>query len=58
MPELDGCFEGRGAKRQFEVAFVDQGDPAMLEMALARSPKLVLIETPSNPLMRVVDISD
>lgn len=28
----------------------------MVEMALARSPKLVLIETPSNPLMRVVDI--
>jgi cystathionine gamma-synthase len=28
----------------------------MLETALARSPKLLLIETPSNPLMRIVDI--
>jgi cystathionine gamma-synthase len=57
------CYAGtwrllnaRRAKRQFDVAFIDQGDQAMVEMALARSPKLVLIETPSNPLMRVVDI--
>jgi cystathionine gamma-synthase len=57
------CYAGtwrllnaRRAKRQFDVAFVDQGDQAMLDMALARSPKLVLVETPSNPLMRVVDI--
>ena len=57
------CYAGtwrllnaRQAKRQFDVAFVDQSDQAMLEMALARCPKLVLVETPSNPLMRVVDI--
>ncbi len=49
-------LKARQAKRQFDVAFVDQGDQAMLEMALARCPKLVLVETPSNPLMRVVDI--
>jgi cystathionine beta-lyase/cystathionine gamma-synthase len=57
------CYAGtsrllnaRRAKRQFDVAFIDQSDQAMVEMALARSPKLVLIGTPSNPLMRVVDI--
>lgn len=57
------CYAGtwrllnaRRAKRQFDVAFVDQSDEAVLETALARSPRLVLIETPSNPLMRVVDI--
>jgi cystathionine gamma-synthase len=57
------CYAGtwrllnaRRAKRQFDVAFIDQSDQAMLEMALARRPKLVLVETPSNPLMRVVDI--
>src|SRR3954447_1955656 len=57
------CYAGtwrllnaRRAKRQFDVVFVDQGDQAMLETALAQSPKLVLVETPSNPLMRVVDI--
>ncbi len=57
------CYAGtwrllsaRRTKRQFDVAFVDQSDPDALEAAMARAPKLVLIETPSNPLMRVVDI--
>lgn len=46
----------RAGKGQFEVDFVDQTDPAALEAAFARNPKLVLIETPSNPLLRVTDI--
>jgi cystathionine gamma-synthase len=46
----------RADRGQFEVAFVDQGDPAALAAALGRRPRLVLLETPSNPLMRVVDI--
>ena len=57
------CYAGtwrllgaRRAKRQFDVAFVDQPDEGALASALARSPKLVLVESPSNPLMRVVDI--
>jgi len=48
----------RAAKRQFEVAFVDQNDPTALGAAFERIPSLVLIETPSNPLMRVVDIAE
>jgi len=47
---------GRRDREQFDVAFVDQGDPAAFAAALGRRPKLVLVETPSNPLMRVVDI--
>jgi cystathionine gamma-synthase len=57
------CYAGtwrllnaRQAKRQFDVVFIDQNSDAALGAALARSPKLLLIETPSNPLMRVVDI--
>jgi cystathionine gamma-synthase len=46
----------RREREQFEVAFVDQRDAAALADVLRRRPKLVLIETPSNPLMRVVDI--
>ncbi len=42
---------------QIDVEFVDQGDSAALNAACGREPKLVLVETPSNPLMRVVDIS-
>jgi cystathionine gamma-synthase len=38
------------------VDFVDQSDAAALQAALAAKPKLVWIETPSNPLLRVVDI--
>ena len=48
----------RAKKGPFEVAFVDQGDPVALEAALALNPKLVLVETPSNPLLRVVDVAD
>lgn len=43
-------------KKQIDVQFVNQGSEPALNNALAWGPKLVLIETPSNPLMRVVDI--
>jgi len=48
----------RARKGHFEVLWVDQGDPAALDRALALNPKMVLIETPSNPLLRVVDVAD
>jgi len=45
------------AKRgQFKLLVVDQNDPQALSQALAQKPKLVLVETPSNPLLRLVDI--
>ncbi|EPP4297558.1 O-succinylhomoserine (thiol)-lyase [Vibrio navarrensis] len=50
-------FNTRANKGDFKVRFVDQSDPAALEAALALKPKLLLIETPSNPLVRVVDIA-
>jgi len=46
----------RRDRGQFNVAFVDQSDDSLLTSTLKRFPSLVLIETPSNPLMRVVDI--
>ena len=46
----------RRERKQFDVVFVDQSDDEALAEALERFPALVLIETPSNPLMRVVDI--
>jgi cystathionine gamma-synthase len=54
-----GTYRLLAARRdrgQFKVEFVDQNDDAALSAALAMSPSLVFIETPSNPLMRVVDI--
>jgi cystathionine gamma-synthase len=47
----------RAAKKHFAVAFIDQNDASALQAALDRRPKLLLVETPSNPLMRVVDIA-
>ena len=49
-------IESLSAKGHFEVLFVDQTDAASLRQAFARKPKLVLVETPSNPLLRIVDI--
>jgi len=41
---------------RFDVIFVDQSDDDALAKAMDQVPSLVLIETPSNPLMRIVDI--
>ena len=50
-------FNTRAQKGDFKVQFVDQGDEAALDAAIAKKPKLILLETPSNPLVRVVDIA-
>jgi cystathionine gamma-synthase len=44
------------AQGNLVVDFVDQSDAAALRAALERGAGLVWIETPSNPLLRVVDI--
>jgi cystathionine gamma-synthase len=51
-------FENLAAKGHFEVIFVDQTRPAALRTACERKPKLILTETPSNPLLRIVDIAE
>jgi len=49
-------LDARRNRQQFRVAFIDQADDRALSLALDDRPSLILIETPSNPLMRVVDI--
>lgn len=49
-------FEALAKRRTLRVEFVDQTDPQALAAAIAAKPKLVWIETPSNPLLRIVDI--
>ncbi|UIP28160.1 O-succinylhomoserine (thiol)-lyase [Photobacterium sp. TLY01] len=49
-------FNTRAGKGDFKVLFVDQGNPQALAEALARKPTLVWVETPSNPLLRVIDV--
>jgi cystathionine gamma-synthase len=49
-------FENLAAKGHFEVSFVNQTDIPAMTAAMVRRPKLVLVETPSNPLLRIVNI--
>jgi cystathionine gamma-synthase len=49
-------YEALARKGHFEVLFVDQTDDAALRLAFTRKPRLILVETPSNPLLRIVDI--
>src|SRR5690606_29215709 len=49
-------FNALAHKGHFELATVDLTDPRALAEALATAPKLVLIETPSNPLLRITDL--
>ena len=42
---------------RFRTLFIDQSDPKALADAMAQKPSLILIETPSNPLMRLTDIA-
>lgn len=50
-------YESLAKKGHFEVLFVDQTDDDALAAACARKPRLILTETPSNPLLRIVDIA-
>jgi cystathionine gamma-synthase len=51
-------FEALAARGQFRVDFVDQGNPAALARAFSEPCDLCWIETPSNPLLRIVSITD
>ena len=50
-------FDSLAKRGCYRVQFVDQSDEQALRAALAEKPKLVLVESPSNPLLRVVDIA-
>lgn len=41
----------------FRLLCVDLSDPAERAAALAQKPRLVWVETPSNPLLRITDLS-
>ena len=50
-------FSALAKRGALKVEFVDQTDDEALEKAFRLKPKLVWIETPSNPLLRIVDIA-
>jgi cystathionine gamma-synthase len=49
-------FDALARKGHFEVVIVDLTDSRALVETLATAPKLVWIETPSNPLLRITDL--
>ena len=51
-------FEQQSGKGLFNVLFVDQTDTVALQKAAECRPTIILAETPSNPLLRIVDIEE
>lgn len=51
-------FDHLARRGLFKLVVVDQTDSAALGSAIAQKPKMVWIETPSNPLLRLVDIKE
>ena len=49
-------FDALARKGAFRLHVCDLTDPRALAQALALAPKLVWIETPSNPLLRITDL--
>ncbi len=49
-------FNALARKKHFDLDVVDFGDPVAFGAALESAPRLVWIETPSNPLLRLTDI--
>ncbi len=43
-------------KGRFRSRFVDLSDPRARDAALAEGPRMVWVETPSNPLLRITDV--
>lgn len=49
-------FTSLARKGGCRVKFIDQGNPEKYQTALEEKPRIVWIETPSNPLLRIVDV--
>jgi len=49
-------FDHLARRGLFKLIVVDQNDQKALSDAMAHEPKILWIETPSNPLLRLVDI--
>ncbi|WP_041069834.1 cystathionine gamma-synthase [Candidatus Ishikawella capsulata] len=49
-------FDSLSQRGVYRVKFIDQNNKVGLEKVFLEKPQLLLIESPSNPLLRVVDI--
>jgi cystathionine gamma-synthase len=51
-------IKGLHDQGKLEAIFIDEKDDAAFDAAMARGPAMVWLESPSNPLLRLVDIAD
>lgn len=49
-------FTHLAARGVFRLAVIDQNDEAALDEVMAQQPKMLWLETPSNPVLRIYDI--
>jgi cystathionine gamma-synthase len=49
-------LRGLSKRGQFEVLFADLTAPTAIDVIATRRPRLVWVETPSNPLLRITDV--
>jgi cystathionine gamma-synthase len=49
-------LNARAKQGLIDLVYVDQGDDAAIAAALSEPTALLLLETPSNPLMRLIDL--
>lgn len=50
-------MDARAAQRGFDLVYADCSDPASLERALQPGAALLFLETPSNPRLRITDLT-
>ena len=54
-----GCSSGCGGARPgFDFSYVDLSRPAAIEARNPPDTKMIWVETPTNPLLRLVDLGD
>lgn len=51
-------FQSLARKGSLRLIFADLSDPHELREAVAKKPRMVWVETPSNPLLRITDIAE
>jgi cystathionine beta-lyase/cystathionine gamma-synthase len=51
-------FEQVLSRYQLAFSYVDTGDPEAMQRAFTRTTRLVFVETPSNPVMRLTDLTE
>lgn len=49
-------FDSQSKKNNYKVVFINQNNDNELKKYFLKNPKLIIIESPSNPLLNVVDI--